>query len=149
MERARTDLQTLPCRMRALIGVGFVLLLIFNRSIFKLELHGNEVIGSNFLFPQFVGQAFVVVVIAVAALVERGEKDPTLGYLLLAAAIPIAEGFHLVPAAQLFGVLVLLIATDVYLSPKKNRLPKLAVGASLIIASAVGINLHPNFKKHA
>ncbi len=139
-------LQTLPCRMRALVGVGFVLLLIFNRSILKLELHGNEIIGSNFLFPQFVAQAFVVVVIAVAALFERGEKDPTLGYFLLAVAIPIAEGFHLVPAAQLFGVLVLLIATNVYLSPKKNHVPKLAIGASLIIASTVGIVLHPNFK---
>jgi hypothetical protein len=139
-------LQTLPWRMRALIGVAFVLLLIFNRSILKLELHGNEIIGSNFLFPQFVGQAFVVVVIAVAALVERGEKDPTLGYLLLAVAIPVAEGFHLVPAAQLFGVLVLLIATDVYLSPKKSRLPKMAIGAFLIVASTLGIVLHPYFK---
>jgi hypothetical protein len=139
-------LQTLPCRMRALIGVGLVLLLIFNRSILKLELHGNEIIGSNFLFPQFVGQAFAVVVIAVTALFERDERDPTLGYLLLAVAIPVAEGFHLVPAAQLFGVLVLLIAIDFHLSPRKNHLPKLAIGACLIIASTIGIILHPNFK---
>jgi hypothetical protein len=140
-------LQTLPCTMRALIGAGFVLLLIFNRSIIKLELHGNEIIGSNFLFPQFVGQAFAVVVIAVTALFERDERDPTLGYLLLAVAIPIAEGFHLVPAAQLFGVLVLLIAIDFHLSPRQNHLPKLAIGASLIIASTIGIILHPNFRK--
>ena len=139
-------LQTLPCRMRALIGASFVLLLIFNQSILRLELHGNEIIGSNFLFPQFVGQAFAVVVIAVTALFERDERDPRLGYLLLAAAIPIAEGFHLVPAAQLFGVLVLLIAIDFHLSPRKNYLPKLAIGASLIIASTIGIILHPNFK---
>ena len=139
-------LQTLPYRMRALIGAGFVLLLIFNRSILKLELHGNEIIGSNFLFPQFVGQAFAVVVIAVTALFERDERDPTLGYLLLAVAIPVAEGFHLVPAAQLFGVLVLLIAIDFHLSPRQNHLPKLAIGASLIIASTIGIILHPNFK---
>ena len=57
-------LQTLPCRMRALIGTGFVLLLIFNRSIVKLELHGNEIIGYSFLFPQLVGQAFAIVIVA-------------------------------------------------------------------------------------
>jgi hypothetical protein len=46
-------LQTLPCRMRALIGACIVLLLIFNRSILKLELHGSEIIGYTFFFPQF------------------------------------------------------------------------------------------------
>jgi hypothetical protein len=75
-------------------------------------LHGSEVIGYTFFFPQFVGQAFAIVVISVTALFERDERDPTLGYLLLTAAIPIAEGFHLVPAAQLFGVLVLLLISS-------------------------------------
>jgi hypothetical protein len=140
-------LQTLPYRMRALIGACIVLLLIFNRSILKLELHGSEVIGYTFFFPQFVGQAFAIVVISVTALFERDERDPTLGYLLLTAAIPIAEGFHLVPAAQLFGVLVLLIAIDFHLSPRQSRLRMLAVGASFIIASTIGIILHPNFRK--
>jgi hypothetical protein len=139
-------LQTLPCRMRALIGTGFVLLLIFNRSILKLELHGNEIIGYSFLFPQFVGQAFAIVIVAVAALFERNENDPTLGYVLLAVAIPIAEAFHLVPATQLFGVLLLLIAVDLYLTPGQNHVRRLAIGASLIMASAMGIILHPNFK---
>ena len=140
-------LQTLPCRMRALIGACIVLLLIFNRSILKLELHGSEIIGYTFFFPQFVGQAFAIVVIAVTAFFERDERDPTLGYLLLAVAIPIAEGFHLVPAVQLFGVLVLLIAIDFHLSPRQNRLRMFAIGTSLIIASTIGIILHPNFRK--
>jgi len=139
-------LQTLPCRMRALVGTGFVLLLIFNRSIVKLELHGNEIIGYSFLFPQLVGQAFAIFIVAVAALFERNENDPTLGYVLLAAAIPIAEAFHLVPATQLFGVLLLLIAVDLYLTPGQNHLRRLAIGASLIMASAMGTILHPNFK---
>ena len=56
------------------------------------------------------------------------------------------KAFHLVPAVQLFGVLLLLIAVDLHLSPRQNRVPRLAIGASLIIASAIGIILHPNFK---
>ena len=113
--------------MRALVGTGFVLLLIFNRSILKLELHGNEIIGYSFLFPQFVGQAFAIVIVAVAALFERNENDPALGHVLLAVAIPIAEAFHLVPAVQLFGVLLLLIAVDLYLTPRQNRVRRLTI----------------------
>ena len=42
--------------------------------------------------------------------------------------------------------LLLLIAVDLYLTPGQDHLRRLAIGASLIMASAMGIILHPNFK---
>ena len=136
--------QTLQRRMLIFVSIIFLVLLTLNRFVFRLELHGDEVIV-NFFFSHLIAQAVAVIAIALALMTERIGARPEQRYLLLVLSIPLVECLHLVPAFQLFGVLALLVAVDFFSQPQESRLKTLSIGALLTVVSAIGIVLHPTF----
>lgn len=124
-------------------------LLLLNRAYFNFELHGAELV-ENFFFSQLVAQALVAVAIAVAIHLEKtlagGRVTRT---LFLMACIYVTTGVHLLPALELFGVLIVIVAWDCHCRWKvlsaRKRVTDLAIAAGVIGASLTSIVLNPAF----
>ncbi|MGK6310094.1 DUF7024 domain-containing protein [Variovorax sp. DT-64] len=141
--------RTLPTVVAIVASLALCLLLVLNRAFFKLELHGSELVV-NYFFSQLVSQAIVAATIALAIHIERANSGARVKRtLLIVACIYFATSVHLLPALELFGVLVVVIGWDVVsrwrsLSPKK-RAAELALSTVVVSASFASIVLNPAF----
>ena len=137
--------QTLQRRMLIYVSIIFLVLLTLNRFVFRLELHGNEVIV-NFFFSHLIAQAVAVIAIALALMTERIGGRPEQRYLVLALSIPLVECLHLSACLPTFRRACSSCCGRLFLLSRNNpRLKTLRIGALLTIVSAIGIVLHPTF----
>lgn len=137
--------QSLPRRTLGLVAALLFVLLVLNRFVLQLELHGHEVVGM-FFYPQFVAQTLAIAMLAGIALAEYRGAKPGLTYLLLVFSIPIVESVHLLPTVQLFSVLLVLIAVDWLASPQQRRFKTLVLGTLATVAAFIEVIVHPTFK---
>lgn len=137
-------LRTLPERQAILSMSVLVLALLVNRRLFALELHGTEIVG-NFFFSQVVGQAFAVLMILFAIRAEQSERK-SLAALILWAAAFVASYIHLLPALELLGILVGLLAAEGFSQGFRRKNWWFLLGCIALSALAVlSICLNPNF----
>lgn len=119
-------LRQLPPRAAVASAVALgVLLWIF--TTLKLQLHGDELIGS-FFYAQLVGQAGALLAMLAALRMERAGLPAWWRYLLLVAAIGALCDVHLMPALELLAVLTLGCGLDL-LPQRMRHSPRLTTGA--------------------
>jgi hypothetical protein len=125
---------SLPRRKLWLAFGALAALLLINRLFIHLELFGNELLG-NYFYPQLVGQAAAIILIAVVLWMERTGISPIPGYLILAGSVPIIQQFHLLPALEVLAVLTLLVAANILNSMNEHRWIVFVVGLFAFLVS--------------
>jgi hypothetical protein len=143
--------QTLPRAAAIATSMMGVLLLALNAETLQMQLHGDEVTG-NFFFSQLAGQGFVMAVMAACLSLDSAGKPVWLRNVLLAGAIWLATGIHLMPALELLCFMGLLVVLDL-LQHRYHRHPRLlpvgAVGVLLLLGALALLVTHPAFRAMA
>ncbi len=125
---------SLPRRLLWFACGSLIGLLLANRLIIHLELFGNELLG-NYFFPQLAAQAMAIALLAIALWMERAGVSPVLSYLALLCWVPIIPQFHLVPAVEVLGIAILLVAVNVLDARNPSRWKVFFFGLFAILAS--------------
>jgi len=132
-----------PTKVNAL---AVALSLVFmNYFIFGFQLHGHEIVG-NFFFAQLVGQAFLFFCLVLAIAVEK-RKGALWASISLIPLMLIIATINLLPALEVLGLIVGLVATFVF-TERKNSHAGLAIYfyCAVILVFAIScIVLHPSF----
>lgn len=139
---------SLPKRLAVNASAFLIALLIANRFLPGFGLHGLEVVG-NYFFAQMAGQALAFAVLCACVYSERAGQSQIVRYALLAVAIPLSAGVHLMPAIELLGVLGLLVLADTvadFLAARRLDVRALGVRAAAVIVGLAGVALHPALK---
>ncbi|MHA3015461.1 hypothetical protein E6A55_14740 [Cupriavidus necator H16] len=106
-------LSTLPRRVASVSILALTTLLVLNRVVLRLEIHGAE-IDDNFFFSQLVAQGMVLLILAVAVFVEVHSRISYAFGIFLVAAVYIVTGTHLLPALELLGVLLGIVILNAW-----------------------------------
>lgn len=138
-------LNTLPRAIASLSTLALVMLLVLNKLLLKLDVHGAEITG-NYFYSQLVGQAIVIISIAVAISLEA-RKGRATAYAFLIGVIVINTGVHLLPTLELLGMLGALVAFNGYLdfTEKKVKAPWALATLVIPVIGLCGIILNPAF----
>jgi hypothetical protein len=124
----------------------FFALLALNNATAGFDLFGHEIVV-NYFFPQLVGQACFMVVVVLAARLERKYGDtsaslPALGVIVMSLAF---AGIHLLPAMEGVAYGLILLATHV-LSSRERWLARTALLLVATAAAAVLLLHLPAFR---
>jgi hypothetical protein len=138
---------SLPKRAGLAALAILLVLLWLNYRHFHLDIYGYEDLA-NFFFAQLVAQGFMAGALLLALYLERRAVPPLLRYAVLAVAVFLVAGTHLLPASQLAAVTLALIALDFVLpgrrSPRAWIAGALQAGACMLVVVVVLVK-HPAF----
>lgn len=140
--------QTLPRAAAIATSLLLAALLMLNLSTLQMQLHGDEVAG-NFFFSQLAAQGFVMAVIAGCLSMDASGKPGWLRSVLLAGAIWLATGIHLMPALELLCFMGALVALDLFQHWRQRRAGLLGaglLGAALVLGALAILGTHPAFR---
>lgn len=139
-------LQFLPKRTFLLTGCLLLILLLINSiSTLRFNLYGSEIVG-NFFFAQLLAEAASMFFLVLAMFWERRDVNRWLKYLLLAAGALFIENTHLLPAVQLFGLLVLIMVLDIFMLPKKKDFKNIFLCSLLVVVTLLAMLINPAFE---
>lgn len=119
-------------------------LIVVNVLTVKFDLHGHEIVG-NFFYSQLIGHSILFASIFAAITLEKkyGVIWSCAGLLLL---MLVNAAIHLLPALQMVGLIVGLLAVYVFQrSPGFSIVQKLKLAVPLGAFSICAILLHPSF----
>jgi len=138
---------SLPRSVGMKTAATLAVLLVLNWVLLGADVHGGEIVG-NFFYSQLVAQASIVFGLAIALSLDKKEVKSSIRYSFLIALIYFATGIHLLPASQLLGFLLAMIAFEAFMKLKAARNNYLKTG--LIAAGFMGAGLlvltkHPAF----
>ena len=130
---------------------GIIALIIFtgfiaaNALIFKVNLHGQEVID-NFFYSQLVGHAFLFVSVIIAIRLEKS-RGALSASIALVPLMLITATIHLLPALEMLGLIVSLIFVYVITEHQKSQISfkNMVFATSVLIISISSLLLHPSF----
>ena len=138
-------LGSLPRLQAALTMMTLLLLLVINKLVFRLDLHGREIV-ENFFFAQLVGHCFLFVAILLSIYLERS-KDVLWAIALLVLSMLLNVNTHLLPAVETLGLIGgLLLAYVLFDRQARLSAPyRLLVALPIMAFSIALIVLHPQF----
>ena len=140
-------LLSLP-RKSAIVAAGsLVLLLVFNKFVSHMELHGRE-ISSDFFYAQLVGQAFALVMMTVLMYLERKDFSRWFRYAMTLAVIYFAIGIHLLAALEILGFFSFCLLADTLAGlqqSKREAIKRGLLGLVLIAIGAILVVRHPYY----
>lgn len=138
-------LYTLPVRAALPAAAALAGLVWLNASYLGFDLHGAEITG-NFFFSQLFAQALCMLAIAFAIRLDAHRPRPYVyGFLVLADYVVMQA--HLLPALELLGVLVGLVALDnlTFKGPLRKRAELAAVSLLTLAAAFFSVVFSPAF----
>ena len=124
----------------SVMAAALAILLLLYWAKLRAE-HGAEIIG-NFFYPQIVGAAaFAVCVVAGAALLERSRWRFV---AFCAASVMICGAIHTLPAIELAGTFMVLLALDMLRAARRGEPARLANTVGLAV-NPLSVGLNPYF----
>lgn len=138
-------LGSLPRLQAALTMMALLILLVINKLVFRLDLHGREIV-ENFFFAQLVGHCFLFVAILLSIYLERS-KNVLWAIALLVPTMLLNINTHLLPAVETLGLIAGLLLAYV-LFDRKGRLSaryRVLVALPIMAFSIALLVLHPQF----
>lgn len=138
-------LLSLPAKARLTAALGLGALLWLNRQYLHADVHAGEVIA-NFFYAQLVAQAFMAVMVAVSLHLERTGFSPWVRHALMGVAVYVVAGIHLLPALELYAVLLALMAVELLHQARPGSFKRASAALALLWGLAVGAALygHPS-----
>ncbi|WJV63238.1 hypothetical protein PCO87_03845 [Pectobacteriaceae bacterium C52] len=138
-------LNGLPSYARTIALITALALVMVNHFVFKFDLHGHEIVG-NFFYAQLVGHAFLFLSMVFAISIEK--KNGVLWAIV--ALVPLmffVAIIHLLPALEILGLIVGLIAVLVFTEYQNGRVGvRILIFATAMLLISIGtIVLHPSF----
>ncbi|HEY5800217.1 MAG TPA: hypothetical protein VIT92_08345 [Burkholderiaceae bacterium] len=138
-------LTTLPRRAATTTAAAALALLVLNQRYWGIALHGDEIIG-NYFYAQLVAQALAAGVLAWCLWLEQRGTLPWRRYVYLLCAAAVVAWAHLLPAIELLGLLLALLAFEWLMQPQPQRSAREFGSRAAFAAFAAGfVYIHPSF----